>query len=434
MIPPYHIYRMKAQVITVPRCILRESIYYILLIPHSLLPKIKRDKEFHERIVMQSDVDAQPVKNIVGNRTTSIGHIIVVDDNPNNLKLLEGMLHNSGFAVRLFPRGELALTAASVNPPDLILLDIMMPVMDGYAVCAKLKADPLLADIPVIFLSALNDTSDKVKAFQAGGVDYISKPFQIEEVRARIETHLEIKRQRRLLQENFEKLQQLEKLRDNLVHMIVHDMRSPLTIINGMHEILEKFDGTNLSPDGLKRLQSANKRTEELIALVNSLLDISKLESGNMKLNIVNFDVVTLIKSITSNMADAFIEHTISLVLPESTELIFGDQSLISRVVQNLLNNAIKYSPKGTEIRVSIQLSDNEVRIVIEDHGAGIIPEYQAKIFDKFFQIGHNKNSSGLGLTFCKLAVEAHGGKIGVESEVGQGSKFWFDLPKEIQR
>jgi two-component system, sensor histidine kinase and response regulator len=397
--------------------------------PPANMPKTKRDNEFHERIVMQQNVDTQLPKDIILNSNIAKGSLIVVDDNPNNLKLLDGMLHNSGFSVRLFPRGEMALASAAINPPDLVLLDIMMPGMDGYAVCKKLKADPRLSDIPVIFLSALNDASDKVKAFQAGGVDYISKPFQIEEVHARIETHLEIRRQRRLLEENYRKLQELERLRDNLVHMIVHDMRSPLTIIHGMHEILEKFEGGNLSPDGLKRLNSASQRTEDLITLVNSLLDVSKLESGKMNLKIVEFDIVSLIHNVTNSLAEAFIDHTISSVVPENSIFLHGDQNLISRVLHNLISNAIKYSSKGTQVQVTLQSQGDGVRVSVEDQGAGIIPEYRDKIFDKFFQIDHTKNSSGLGLTFCKLAVEAHGGKIGVESEVAQGSKFWFELP-----
>ena len=378
---------------------------------------------------MSSQIATETKHNSNQDIATRGSSIIVVDDNPNNLKLLEGMLHDCGFIVRLFPQGKMALAAALANPPDLILLDIMMPEMDGYEVCKNLKYNPILADIPVIFLSAINDTVDKVKAFQAGGIDYVTKPFQIEEVKARIDTHLEIRRQRRLLQENYEQLRQLEQLRDNLVHMIVHDMRSPLAIIHGIHEILEKFDGNNLSPQGLTRLHRAMKGTEELITLVNSLLDISKLESGKMKLNISEFNIGILVQSVTLNMSEGITNHSIIHDISGNPIPIYGDQALISRVLQNLINNAIKYSPKDTQVRVACQLSDIGVRIVVEDQGAGIIPEYQDKVFDKFFQIEHNKNSTGLGLTFCKLAVEAHGGKIGVDSVVGVGSKFWFDLP-----
>jgi two-component system, sensor histidine kinase and response regulator len=307
----------------------------------------------------------------------------------------------------------------------------MMPGMDGYVVCGRLKADPKLSDIPVIFLSALNDVMDKVKAFQMGGIDYIAKPFQIEEVRARIETHLKLRRQRRLLEENYEKLRQLESLRDNLVHMIVHDMRTPLTIIHGVHEILEKFDGGNLSSDGAQRLKVAMRRTEDLIELVNSLLDVSKLESGKMQLKKKEFDIVRLIQKVASSTADASPKHIITPILPETEVEIFGDEVIIGRIIHNIITNAIKYSPEGTEIRIEIQFTDSAIRVSIQDQGPGILPEYHSKIFDKFFQIENRKNSTGLGLTFCKLAVEAHGGDIGVESKVGIGSTFWFVLPKK---
>ena len=166
-----------------------------------------------------------------------VPNVIVVDDTPANLQLLTGMLKERGYKVRPVPSGKLALQAAKNDPPDLILLDIMMPEMDGYEVCERLKADEKLREIPVIFISALNETMDKVRAFGVGGVDYVTKPFQFEEVDARVRTHLELQRQRRKLKENYEQLRRLEELRDNLVHMIVHDLRNPLTGISGFLDL-----------------------------------------------------------------------------------------------------------------------------------------------------------------------------------------------------
>ena len=150
--------------------------------------------------------------------------IMVVDDTPANLRLLTGMLKERGYKVRPVSSGKFALQTAKHDPPDLILLDIIMPEMNGYEVCECLKADEQLSGIPVIFISALNETMDKVKAFKVGGVDYVTKPFQFEEVQARVATHLELRRQKRLVQESNEQLRKLEELRDNLVHMVVHDM------------------------------------------------------------------------------------------------------------------------------------------------------------------------------------------------------------------
>jgi len=355
---------------------------------------------------------------------------MVVDDNPNNLKLLEGMLRDCGYQVRLFPRGELALAAAFANPPDLFLLDIMMPGMDGFSFCQKLKADRKLADIPVIFLSALNDTADKVKAFQYGGIDYITKPFQIEEVRARIETHLRLRQQKRLLQENYEKLQQLESLRDNLVHMVVHDMRAHLSIIHGVHEVLEHFDRKNLSEEGARKLRVAINRTDYLVEMINSLLAISKLESGKMDLNLTEFDIVPLVGRVTIESAEEPGKHNIIPLVPQTPVIITADESLILRVIQNLVGNAIKYSPEGKQIRIQVEPLEETVRVSVQDQGPGVPPDHQERIFDKFFQRDNRKDTFGLGLTFCKLAVEAHGGQIGVKSDGRQGSEFWFTLPK----
>ncbi|MFZ1684599.1 MAG: hybrid sensor histidine kinase/response regulator [Candidatus Zixiibacteriota bacterium] len=357
--------------------------------------------------------------------------LVVVDDNPKNLKLLEGMLKGSDYQVRLFPRAQLALAAAIKTPPDLFLLDINMPEMDGYQMCAALKADPTLADIPVIFLSALTETTDKVKAFEQGGVDYITKPFHIEEVRVRIETHLQIRRQRLLLEKSYQQLKDLEKLRDSLVHMIVHDMRTPLTVIYNGADLMFRTDGATLSEKGTRWLTSIQHRTGELIEMVNSLLDISKFESGQMTLNCTRFDIAALVQKITTDFSSIQTHHITSVLSGESV-WITADESLVARVIQNLVGNAIKYAPKGTDVQILLAQSHDTVSVSVVDQGPGIPPEHRARVFDKFFQIGQAKNSSGLGLAFCKLAIDAHGGKISVDAGEAVGSTFSFWLPSAI--
>jgi two-component system sensor histidine kinase/response regulator len=354
--------------------------------------------------------------------------LVVVDDNPKNLKLLEGMLKGSDYQVRLFPRAQLALAAATKTPPDLFLLDINMPEMDGYQMCAALKADPNLADIPVIFLSALTETTDKVKAFEQGGVDYITKPFHIEEVRVRIETHLQIRRQRLLLEKSYQQLKDLEKLRDSLVHMIVHDMRTPLTVIQNGADLVQRLDGHALSEKGTRWLNSIQHRTGELIEMVNSLLDISKFESGQMTLNLSRFDIAALVQKARTDFSTVQ-THQITADTPGEPVWITADESLVARVIQNLIGNAVKYAPKGTEIRITLTPSYDQISVSVLDQGPGIPPEHRQRVFDKFFQIGQVKNSSGLGLAFCKLAVDAHGGKISVDDGDTVGSKFSFWLP-----
>ena len=215
------------------------------------------------------------------NKKPQPASILVVDDTLANLQLLAGLLKDRGYRVRVAPSGTLALQAVHAEPPDLILLDINMPELNGYEVCERLKADPQLAEIPVLFISALNETLDKVKAFGVGGVDYITKPFQFEEVEARVATHLELRRQKRELKESNERLRELERLRDNLVHMIVHDMRSPLMVISGHLELMA------MEPLPAQAAQCAKKAlaaTRTLIEMVSSMLDVSKMEAGQMQL------------------------------------------------------------------------------------------------------------------------------------------------------
>ena len=202
----------------------------------------------------------------------------MVDDTPANLELLSGMLKGRGYKVRAAISGKLALQAARNDAPDLILLDINMPEMNGYEVCAELKSDEKLKDIPVIFLSALTETMDKVKAFGLGGVDYITKPFQFEEVEARVETHLKLRRQKNQLEENFNEQRELKELRDNLVNLLIHDLRPPLTSICGQLELIKEKEKAAMSADSAGRLAETLKTAKQLIQMVGTVLDKGKLE------------------------------------------------------------------------------------------------------------------------------------------------------------
>ena len=364
-----------------------------------------------------------------------VPNVIVVDDTPANLQLLTGMLKERGYKVRPVPSGKLALQAAKNDPPDLILLDIMMPEMDGYEVCERLKADEKLREIPVIFISALNETMDKVRAFGVGGVDYVTKPFQFEEVNARVSTHLELQRQRCELKENYEQLRRLEELRDNLVHMIVHDLRSPLTGISGFLDLALALEKETLTEDGLEYLQTAKRSTKAVIDMVSAVLDVSKIEAGEMKLHLAECDLVRMAADLMSGMQSLKEEREMILDAPPAPVTVVADGDLLLRVIQNLLGNALKFTPSDGWIRLGIEPDENRVCVRVRDNGPGIPAEYRERIFEKFGQVearaNGQKHSTGLGLTFCKLAVEAHGGSIGVESEIGKGSTFWFMLPKD---
>ncbi len=356
--------------------------------------------------------------------------ILIADDVPANLDVLSAILKDAGYKVRAVPNGKLALQAATGSPPDIILLDIEMPELDGYETCTRLKADARVADVPVIFLSALSDASDKVKAFAAGGVDYVTKPFQAQEVLARVETHLRISRLQRQLETQFRDLKKLEELRDSLTHMIVHDLRSPLSGVLAYLQLME-MDAMAQRPCKPDDVQAAIRGARSLIQMISALLDVNKMEAGEMRLDLADTDLVTTTRAAIDSLRGLAAKREVQLDAPAPVPCVC-DANLILRVIENLLGNAFRYSPEDRGVEVRVLTRDQHARVEVQDAGPGIPDEYRARIFEKFGRVESGRqhaHSTGLGLTFCKLAVEAHGGTIGVDSAVGDGSTFWFELP-----
>jgi len=365
--------------------------------------------------------------------------ILVVDDTPANLQLLSGMLKEAGHRVRVVPSGTLALTSAVNRVPDLILLDINMPDLDGYEVCRRLKANPELAKVPVLFISALSEPLDKVKAFSSGGVDYVTKPFQLEEVMARVCTHLENRRLQRALEERAVELEERnaalhrsETLRENLVHMIVHDMRTPLSGLLASLQFLEEEAAPTLqkeSQDDLKHAASAARRLAQMIA---DMLDINRFEAGKLDLDAKQVSAGQLFERSLESLAGLIKGRHLRVAVPGDLD-VFGDPEVVRRVIVNLLGNALKFTPSEGRIDLGATPLSAGVRVTVKDDGPGIDARYHDRIFEKFEQVNVRAEgglpSIGLGLTFCKLAVEAHGGRIGVDSTPGCGSTFWFELP-----
>ena len=318
-----------------------------------------------------------------------------------------------------------------------------MPEMDGFEVCRRIKGDQKLRNIPVIMLTALTAREDRIRGIEAGAEEFLSKPFDQSEALARIKMLLKVKgldddRQRaeEALQKSNDRLRELEALRDSLVHMVIHDLRNPLTAIAMFASLLDEAERERLSEKGREHVGLIIKSTDVLIEMINSMLDVSKMESGQMELNLATCDLGALAREVVSRLEALKGERQIALALPGQPVLVRGDAQLLSRLVQNLVGNALKFVPVATG-RVDIGLSAGEgrVRCTVRDNGPGIPPEHQEKVFDKFWQATARQQgfvySSGLGLTFCKMVVEAHGGRIGVESEVGAGSTFWFELPQD---
>ncbi len=357
--------------------------------------------------------------------------LLVVDDVVGNIDMLLETL-GEDYTMIVATDGADAIDSVKEALPDLILLDVMMPGMDGYEVCRRLKDDPTTRDIPIIFITALNETKNKIKGFSVGGVDYVTKPFQPEEVHARVGMHLELCRKKRELQQSYDKLRETETQRDGLVHMMVHDMRSPLFAILGSLEMAEMEP---LSKEAADCIDTALSATGMLIEMISTLLDVSKMEAGKMTLESSAVDISDLTRETIRMLEPLRGQRRLTLTSPDEMKMLTGDPNLIRRVLQNLISNALKFTDKDKGIiTVFIEITaEDNMCVSVVDNGNGIPLEYREKVFDKFCQVATHKQSkgysTGLGLTFCKLAVEAHGGKIGLESEMGMGSTFWFELP-----
>ena len=371
---------------------------------------------------------------------SSPGRVLVVDDVATLRLILQQHVRQLGHDAFGAADGRQALDLLRESRFDLVLLDVMMPEMDGYTVLLTMRADPALRDIPVLVVSGVDDLESVVRCIEAGAEDYLHKPVNQVLLAARVRTCLEKKRLRdqeaRLHEElraNYERLKQLEQLRDSLTQMVVHDLRAPLTsLLTGLYT-LETLGELNLEQQEF--YDYAVTGGESLLGMINDLLDISKMEDGSLRLLRSNPVPEVLIERAAQQVRHLVREQnlTLHLDLPARLPLISADEEMLRRVLVNLLANAVKFTRPGGRVTVSARETEGWLEIAVADTGEGIPREAFGLIFEKFGQVDSRRagrrNSTGLGLAFCKLAVEAHGGHIGVESELGAGSTFTVQLP-----
>ncbi|MBR8829225.1 MAG: response regulator [Gomphosphaeria aponina SAG 52.96 = DSM 107014] len=366
--------------------------------------------------------------------------ILVVDDTPENLRLLMGILAKQGYKVRPTTNGKNALAVARRESPDLILLDILMPEMDGYSVCKELKADPNFTNIPVIFISALNEPIDKVQAFAVGGVDYISKPFQLEEVVARVENQLRIQSLQKQLQEKNSLLEQINlKLKhsnnalEEFAHVVSHDLQQPLQCIIGYTQILEYQQQNILNQEAKSYLNKILESGMWMQSFINDLLNHASLESLGGYLTPIDCNQV--LKQALNNLQIAIDEQK-AQVTSDSLPIVMGNQTLLIQLLQNLLSNALKFSRPEVplEIKILVEEKEGEWLFKIQDNGIGIKPKNFERIFQVFQRLEQETKTSGtgIGLATCKKIVELHGGRIWVESQMGLGTVFYFTIPASV--
>ena len=355
---------------------------------------------------------------------TNTNSILIVDDNLQNIKVLGSTLKKNGYFVAAAKNGEAALKYLNVKIPDIILLDIMMDKMDGFEVCKNIKATPEISDIPIIFLTAKTAEEDIVKGFEAGAVDYITKPFVVSEVLVRVANHLRTKKyydlsesQKQKLEKANKELLELNRFKEFMTYSIVHDLKNPLSLI-----------ANEIKNDAVKY---AVYKMQNLVA---NLLNVQKFEEAKMVLTKeeISFDKIIAEVLIQTNYLIEEKNQKLIINAPKNLKL-FVDSELITRVLINLLTNAAKFTPDNGSISISVIQNDTLIILDITDTGIGISHEFLPKVFDRFAQpdrqTNSNQYSTGLGLNFCKMTIEAHGGQITVASQINKGSTFTFTIP-----
>jgi signal transduction histidine kinase len=364
------------------------------------------------------------------------GEILIVDDQPNNLRLLSTLLTTQGYSVRKAINGQMAVLSVLTELPDLILLDIRMPDMDGYEVCLELKSNPNTQHIPIIFISALDEVLDKVKAFSIGAVDYITKPFQSAEVLARVENQFNIQRLQKELKQRNAELESVnqELLRSNreleqFSYMVSHDLQQPLQSVTGFVRLISFKYQDSLPRDVqeyLKRIGDAGNRMQKLI---QALLDYARIDQQELSFKPVDCNEV--LRQVSENLFQAINDRGVELSYQELPTVI-GNEMLLMQLFQNLLSNGMKFIAPDTKphLQISVTATENYWTFGVRDNGIGIKKENLERIFEAFQRLHSNTEyaGTGIGLATCKKIVALHEGKIWVESNFGQGTTFYFTL------
>ena len=361
--------------------------------------------------------------------------ILIVDDVMSNVLLLKVLLKNEKFAIATASNGRQALEQVEKENPDLVLLDVMMPDMSGFEVAQHLKSNPNTADIPIIFLTALNSTADIVKGFQVGANDFISKPFNKEELIIRVTHQISLVAAKRLILSKTEELQRTIAGRDKLYSVIAHDLRSPMGSIKMvLNMLILNLPSEKIGAEMYELLTMANQTTEDVFSLLDNLLKWTKSQIGKLNVVYQDVDLVEVTDGVIEifSMVASLKKIRIHEMKPEKM-MVNADIDMLKTVVRNLLSNAIKFSKENSEVLVKMEEVDGMAVVSVQDYGCGISEEGQKKLLHTdthFSTFGtNNEEGSGLGLLLCKDFVVKNGGKLWFTSKEGEGSIFSFSIP-----
>lgn len=364
--------------------------------------------------------------------------LLIVDDVQSNVLLLKALLGKEGYQIAVAMNGQEALAVVEKENPDLILLDVMMPGMDGFEVAAKLKAQEQYKNVPIIFLTALDDTQSIVKGFQLGANDFISKPFRKEELMVRICHQLSLVAAKRIILQQTEELKKTIAGRDKLYSVIAHDLRSPMASMKMLlNTIMMSVEQDKVDPEIFDMLEMSNKTSEEVFALLDNLLKWTKSQLGKLTVVPQTLNISELAEGVIDVMKPVAAIKNITIKFEKAEHYdVSVDIEMVKSVIRNLLSNAVKFSHNNSEIDVTVEPLDDKVVVSVIDHGKGIKQEDQPKLLQDathFTTFGTNsEEGSGLGLLLCRDFVRKNGGELWFESEENVGSRFRFSIPKAV--
>jgi signal transduction histidine kinase len=364
--------------------------------------------------------------------------ILVVDDVEENTYIVSTILKSAGYTPFVANSGKQAIQIAETQHPDLVLLDINMPEMNGYEVCKYFKEHEPISDIPIVFLTVHADAESIAKAFDTGAVDYLTKPFKKAELLARVKVHLALRQAQELLEDQNERLKRLNDEKNEFLGIAAHDLKNPLNSIRGIAQMVRKRKEIELSEEEVDDMAHQIETSSNfMFEIITNLLDVNKIENGKLVVQSTSVDLVLSLGAVTDRYQAAAAKKNIKLHvdLPREDTQIYADPTLTIQILDNIVSNAVKYSPQGKNvwINVSCNTAQKRVRVAVKDEGPGFSDEDKKKLFGKFARLSAKptggEHSTGLGLSIVKRLAEAMEATIWCESELGSGATFIVEFP-----